>query len=565
MKTSHIPNNPWVYMFKAKSWKILYIWKAKDLKKRVEQYFNKNIWVWKEDMISKSFTIDFYITQTEQEALILENNLIKKYQPRYNTLLKWDNSYTYIKITNEDFPKIILTRFKDNDNAIYIGPKTYRQDLKKILQFLRQFFLFRNCSKTQFKQAKLCSDYTFWLCAGWCNKSLYLKNWQYQIDQNKTFLNQEIQKNREELVEMYNNNMKLIIDFFNWKTDSVENKILVKMQDAIDKENYERAWFLRDIYKNIRNYTQKQTIELSYPITWYFYKISYVWSWYIFVFLKFYRWKLVDIVKHKENENDANFSLLKEKFEWEFDKMYTIKKTKDIRIACSYDVFVNDKENLNKSYDDIIWLLDNMIQSLIISTSMEKENLMNDILKNIQDKYFLNNYPYNIECLDISHFSGSWISGGISSMSCWILSKKNYRMYKINSIEKWKSDDYKSIKEVLIRRFKNSSSPWPDLFIIDGAKGQIWVIKDLVQKDNYFWEVFEKVDFISIWKWIARKVSNKIIWEKEKIFVLSKNLSIKSYDLNYDESDKLLVKIRDEAHRFSNKYRKKQMSNEWKY
>nr|WP_244831617.1 hypothetical protein [Candidatus Vampirococcus lugosii] len=98
---------------------------------------------------------------------------------------------------------------------------------------------------------------------------------------------------------------------------------------------------------------------------------------------------------------------------------------------------------------------------------------MNDILKNIQDKYFLNNYPYNIECLDISHFSGSWISGGISSMSCGILSKKNYRMYKINSIEKGKSDDYKSIKEVLIRRFKNSSSPWPDLFIIDGAKGQI--------------------------------------------------------------------------------------------
>ncbi len=544
IKISHLPTRPWIYQFKNKSWKILYVWKAKNIQKRVQQYFNNNLWVWKEDMISKTNHIDFIITQTEQEALILENNLIKKYQPRYNTLLKGDNSYTYIKITNENFPQILLTRFKDNDNSTYIWPKTYKHDLKKILQFLRQFFLFRWCWKTQFKKWQLCQDYTFWLCKWWCNKQIQQKNPSFQ--------------------KLYKNNVFMITDFFNWKTENVEEKILWEIQKAIQNDNFERAAFLRDTYKNIQNYTQKQSIELSDPINGVFYKISLIQSWYVFVIIKFHRGKLIDIIRSKENSQDINFTKLKNKIEIEFGRMKTLKKTKDTRIGCSKKDLQQRKEHIDTNYSSIISLLDNSLESLILSTSMEKENMINEILSSLQTKYKLKNYPYSIECIDISHLSWDFVSAWLSSMSWGFLNKKWYRMYKISWLPKWKNDDYFALREVLIRRFKNSKKQLPDLFIIDWGKWQIWIISKLVTKDKFFEDIFKKVDFVSIWKWQARKISNKRIWAKEKLFFLNNQWKTYSKELNYDEADKMLIKIRDEAHRFANRYRKIQMSKKWK-
>ncbi len=564
MQTSHLPNLPWIYMFKLKSGKILYIWKAKNIKKRVSQYFNNNIWVWKEDMISRAEFVDFIITQTEQEALILENNMIKKYQPRYNTLLKWDNSYTYIKITNEDFPQILLTRFKDDDGAIYVWPKTYRRDLKKMIQFLRQIFLFRWCWKTQFRKWELCSDYTFGLCSWRCNKYLIFNNWEPKIDNDISNSKEFVERNNEQLKSLYNKNINLIIDFFNWNIQEVEKEIINQINYSVSKENYERAAFLRDTYKNIKNYTQKQTIELSVPITWYFYKIINISDWYVFVIVKFYRWKLIDIIKFKESVYDTNFSELKTKLENEFGKLYTLKKQKNLRLWLSYDIYKNQSDLIDESLDDIESLLDNMLESFIVSTSMEKESLMDSVLTKLKEKYKFKNYPYKIECIDISHFSWEYVSWWLSSMSWWLLSKKDYRMYKIKSLDKWQSDDYKSIKEILIRRFKNSNNPYPDLFVIDWWKWQLSIVKKLIQSDSFFEELFTVVDFISIWKWVARATWNKIAWEKEKVFLLDSWLNIKSYDIEYDESDKILIKLRDESHRFANSYRKKQMSKKWK-
>jgi excinuclease UvrABC nuclease subunit len=167
-----------------------------------------------------------------------------------------------------------------------------------------------------------------------------------------------------------------------------------------------------------------------------------------------------------------------------------------------------------------------------------------------------------MECIDISHFSGSRASGGLSGFLWWIANYKLYRRYKIESPA---SDDYEALKEVITKRFKDK---WelnlPDLFILDWWKWQLWILKELLKEDR-FQNIFNKVNFVSLWKWVARKTAWKLKWEKEKIFYFDQEslkqnkFKIKSIDLNYDQADRLLVKIRDEAHRFSNNYRKIQM------
>jgi len=157
---SKIPTNAGIYLFKDRKGTILYIGKAKNLQKRLGQYFSPNS-LRKQEMLEKADKVDFLIVKNESEALYLEDNMIKQHQPEYNNLLKADNSYVYIKITKESFPQIFLTRKKINDNALYIGPKNDTIQLKKFLQYLRQIVKFRTCKNTQFRQGKLCSDYYF--------------------------------------------------------------------------------------------------------------------------------------------------------------------------------------------------------------------------------------------------------------------------------------------------------------------------------------------------------------------------------------------------------------------
>lgn len=181
---SHIPNDPGIYIFKQGK-NILYIGKAKNLKNRLSQYFNP--WsVWKQDMLTKADDVEFLVCKTETESLVLEANMIRQHKPPYNRLLKWDNSYVYIKITQHPYPQVYLTRFRAEDGAIYLGPKSNARELKKALQWMRQFLQWRWCKDKQFHEGKLCSDFVFWLCRWWCvyNK-IWTRNEQIYIDQAK--------------------------------------------------------------------------------------------------------------------------------------------------------------------------------------------------------------------------------------------------------------------------------------------------------------------------------------------------------------------------------------------
>ena len=125
---SHIPQQPWVYLFKDSKGTILYIWKAKNLQKRVSQYFTPNS-LWKQEMVAKASKVDFFVVANESESLYLENNLIKKHKPFFNCMLKWWNGYTYIKFSDSDFPQVLTTRNKKNDKATYIWPKHNTKEL----------------------------------------------------------------------------------------------------------------------------------------------------------------------------------------------------------------------------------------------------------------------------------------------------------------------------------------------------------------------------------------------------------------------------------------------------
>ncbi len=163
----HISEQSGIYIFRDNKKHILYIGKAKNLKKRISQYFAP--WsLWKQDMMHKAEDVEFMVCQSESEALVLESNLIKQHKPHYNRLLKWGNSYAYIKITSHPRPEVMLTRFRSNDGAIYIGPKNNTMELRKLIQWLRQFLQYRGCKDSMFNKGQLCNDFVFGLCKGRC-------------------------------------------------------------------------------------------------------------------------------------------------------------------------------------------------------------------------------------------------------------------------------------------------------------------------------------------------------------------------------------------------------------
>ncbi len=567
-----IPVNAWVYLFKDKKWIILYIGKAKNLQKRLWQYFSPNS-LRKQEMLEKADKVDFLIVKNESEALYLEDNMIKQHQPEYNNLLKADNSYVYIKITKESFPQIFLTRKKINDNALYIGPKNDTIQLKKFLQYMRQIVKFRGCKTAQFKQGKLCSDYYFWLCHGRCKLA----------KGPKTSLIKEVpnEGEAEDLKKDYKDIITIITSFFKGNTKPIEQEIYHQIEEAIIHENFERAAQLRDIYQSLQWFVEKQNVVLPAKKDGYLALVKTIGTQYIYTVLVFTKGKLMDVITSKEQHSDIEEDSLYLAIQRAFGES-VMKKNK------------NESQIISKSFAKIgkiiskeLWKLgENFLDSYIISQSLQEESTMiNDMFKTLQTRYRLKNVPYRIECIDISHLSGWRTSGWLSCLMAWLPYKKWYRRYKIKAK---KSDDYEALQELLERR-QNSWWELPNLLIIDGGKGQLGVVKKLC-KDPKRKKIVSQIDIISLGKWEARKKSN--IWKTKKlmaslskeevsadadgefvrpnkliteiIYRLDDKLKIHEVPMVYDQADKMFLKARDEAHRFANAYRKKQMSQEFK-
>lgn len=544
---SVIPAKPWVYVFKWNKDSVLYIGKAKNLKNRVTQYFQKNSF-WKQEMLNKAQSLDFFEVKSEWEALYLEDNLIKKYQPPYNSMLKWSNSYVYVKITLHPFPQVYLTRKRVSDGSLYIGPKHNTIHLKKFLQYIRQVLQYRTCTNTVFNQKKVCWDYYFGLCKWWCEKAKLQEKFNSEFEP-------EI---------YYKKMMQKIASFFRWNTWPIEQELLQQINIASKNQNFEWAAKLRDIYTNIASFVERQTVVLDLPLCGYIFEIREIGNYYVYVVLNFFEGKLIDIIVNKQSMEDLDLASLFIILENELGK-FTVENLSDRDVFWST---FNLKKLTIVQKREVLDLMNKFFESYLISNSFKDENLLNNLLSSLQKRYSLKKFPYRIECIDISHLSGGRTSGGLSALVWWIPYNKYYRRYKIKSDP---SDDYAALLEVVSRRFSRIDD-LPDLFILDWGKWQLSVIKKLLLQKPSFRDVFDKIDIVSLWKWEARKKSTigfrsqkqekNMIWEK--LYFFDWNLTIKSIDLIYDQVDALLLKVRDEAHRFANKYRKKQMKDEWK-
>jgi excinuclease ABC subunit C len=212
-----------------------------------------------------------------------------------------------------------------------------------------------------------------------------------------------------------------------------------------------------------------------------------------------------------------------------------------------------DDEERNSLFD----LANRSIDSMIMSTAYEKESLLGQLLESLQSRYSFKNFPYSVECIDISHLGWEFTAGAVVSMVNGIINKKWYRKYKLTDVN---GDDYKAMEELLVRKLYHldtEKASLPDLIILDGWKWQLWIIKTLITQSKKFAEISNYIQFASLWKWKARWSKWKNAGFNEKLYVLSHDLEITEHDIKYDEADRLLTKLRDEAHRFSNAYRTK--------
>ena len=515
-----IPKNPGVYLMKNSRGKIIYVGKAKNLQNRVKSYFMniKSHNAKTLELVKNIKDIEFFICKTEVEALILENNLIKKNMPKYNILLKDEKTYPYIKFTKEKFPKIEVVRStrKLNENAKYFGP--YPMGIYFALKSLIKIFPVRDCARNMDKVTKPCLKYHMKTCPAPCK----FKN----------------------ISSEYNTNVKNFQNFLSGNSDEVLKRLENKMNELSQNMEFERAIVEREKITVLKKMLQTQIIEYSREI-----------DEDIFVFTQ----KLENIFLCVLNVRNGkiigkNHIVIKEvagNQENIFERLITAYYEKrNIPKNIISDEKYLEKEELIKEWAKIekkkeIKMYFPKIQSrrkqllemgyLNLNEEVEKffrkKRLVREGLLNLKRKLRLKKMPHRIECFDISNIQGV---DAVAAMTVAIdgeVTTKEYRHFKITV--KDTPDDFAMMREALTRRYsKLGMEELPDLILIDGGKGQLGIAVDVLEK----LKKFEYLDIISIAK------------REEEIF---KSYESEPYIFEKsDETLKILQRLRDESHRF---------------
>lgn len=541
-KLKLLPSLSGCYLYHDKDKRIIYVGKAKNLKKRVKSYFNKTLDGAKLNVLVPQIeNLEYIITNSEAEALILESHLIKKHQPKYNILLKDDKKYPYFLVTDEDFPRIIVTRKRNLnlEKGKYYGPYTDARAMYSTLDFLKKIFPLKQCKIPKFKN-RPCLYYQIGRCLAPCQGLVTSKEYKALIEKVELFL----QGKQSELLK----------------------HLSAQIKAYSDSQQYEKAARLRDSYLDLKKTLESQKVvyentKMNEDII----SLMYEEGVFAIVILMIREGRLIDkkdFTYFVDNEDSTEF------FETFFKEYYSNLSleypdkivSNQLEALGNKEVYQEWLELLSKkkikiSYgktkhgEELQTLADKNAKVLLNNAKLEKMSKIRDDFNEIgsflAEKLKLKNFPHRMECYDISHIQGT---NTVASMVTFVngLSKKAaYKKFKIRLAE-GKPDDFLSMKEVLTRRLKRlGETDWekPDLIIIDGGKGQLSSVMQVVKDLGV-----EGIDFVSLAK------------REEEIFLPNQS---KSVNLPKNSSALFLFqRIRDEAHRFAITYHKKLRSKE---
>lgn len=501
---THLPNKPGCYLFLNKHGSVIYIGKAKNLLKRVKSYQNKHDLDPKtEQLISQIHSVDFIITDTEVEAFILENTLIKKHQPKYNINLKDAKSYSYLRITDELYPRVIIARGK-REKGLYFGPFVSAAERDYIIQFLKKTFHLRTCKRMP---KKPCLRYHINLCDAPCINAISKEDYNQQIDMVKQILRGNI----KEATEKTSLDMKTFSDKKQFEQALKKRNQLAALEHLKERQNMQRQ---KRYDEDIINY--KIVDDNVYLMLFNVYKGTLT------------------------NKNDFVF-FYREHFLEEFIAQYYSEH------PIPKELIVPD--HLDPSLQQFLSFQKKSNVRIIIPQRGEKKQLLRLVKKNIDTTFFaatkkitllqqrlrLHDKPVVIECFDISHLSGTSTVGSMIQFRNGRPDKNNYRRFRIRTVDG--IDDYKAIGEVVRRRYTRllkENQTFPDLIIIDGGKGQL----------NAALSVLDDIGVTTPVISIAKRF--------EEIYLPG---NIRPLRLKKDDvALQYMQQIRDEAHRFAITY-----------
>lgn len=523
----NLPERPGIYQYLNAEGIIIYVGKAKNLKRRVSSYFNKEHEPGKTRvLVSKIVDIRYIVVKTEEDALLLENNLIKKYKPRYNVLLKDDKTYPSICVQNEYFPRVFKTRRIIRNGSAYYGPYSHLPSMYAVLALIKHLYPLRTCnlnlSPDNIRSGKfnVCLEYHIKNCAGPCIG--------------------------KQSLEDYTKNISEIKEILNGNTKEIQSLLLTRMQELSNEMKFEEAQKLKEKFLLIENYRAKSEVVSNVLHN-------------------------IDVfsIEEDDNENSAFINYLhitngaiNQAFTFEYKKRLNESKEELLTLgiiemrerykSLSHEIIIPFE--IEMELKDVIFTIPQrgdkkkLLELSILNVKQYKADRLKQseklnpeqrsvrLLKEIQEELHLDRLPMQIECFDNSNIQGSDAVAACVVFKKAKPAKQEYRKYNIKTVIG--PDDYASMKEVVRRRYQRATEegvPLPDLIITDGGKGQMSAVKEVMD------ELKLNIPIAGLAKDSKHRTSELLYGFPPRTIGLKQNSAL----------FRLLVQIQDEVHRFA--------------
>ncbi len=530
-KLAALPNKPGVYRYFDKNGTLIYVGKAKNLKRRVSSYFNKEQFGKTRVLVSKIADLEYSIVDSESEALLLENTMIKQYKPRYNIMLKDDKTYPWICIKKEPFPRVFLTRRKVNDGSEYFGPYPSVRTAHILLDLLSQVYKVRSCrtplteSGVEKGKYKVCLDYHIHKCNGPCEGLISKEDYNTMI---------------AEIREVIKGNL-------GWVLRGLKSV----MMDYASRMEFEEAQLVKEKYDLLEEYRSRSTV-VSQSI----HNVE------VFSFIDDDETFYVNYMKVKDGAVVQSHSFeMKRRLEETSEELLLLAvadlrqqfgdHAPEIIVPMKLDYPIDEVQVTIPQRGDKLKLLDlSRRNALQYKIDLEKQHSLVDperhqkrVLNSLKEALQLEEAPDVIECFDNSNFQGDYAVAGMVQFVNGKPNKAGYRHFNIKTVEG--PDDYASMKEVVRRRYSRlveEGKPLPNLIITDGGKGQMEVVRQVIEDELHI-----DIPIAGLAKDDRHRTNELLFGFPPRVVGLKPN----------SEVFRLLAHIQDEVHRFAITFHRK--------